>query len=330
MKKTSVCDLLGIEYPIIQAPMNWITCAELAAAVSAAGGLGVLGPNAGESVETSDVEETGERLRRQVRKVRSLTDKPFGVNLMTAFADHADNTRAFSEEFLKVMVEEKVPVAVLAGSSPQEYTRRLKEKGLKVIYRPLRPNVETAREAESAGVDAFIAVGFEAGGHAGYDCIPTFVLIPQIVDAIAIPVIAGGGIMDGRGMAAALCLGAQGVFMGTRFIATTECTAHKNVKDAVVAAGDCSTATVAGTVGMLRALRTPLIQRCIELEARGASLQDISTAYRPGYAKGMVHGDTDDGAFVCGAGAGLIREIVSAGTVVRDMAAEADAVVKNF
>jgi enoyl-[acyl-carrier protein] reductase II len=327
MKKTRVSELLGIEYPIIQAPMNWINCAELAAAVSGAGGLGVLGPNAGQSVETSDPVETGERLRREIRKVRSLTDKPFGVNLMTAFADHADNTRAFSEQFLKVILEENVPVAVLAGSGPQEYTKRLKEKDVKVIYRPLRPNVEAAREAEAAGVDAFIAVGFEAGGHAGYDRIPTFVLIPQIADAVQIPVIAGGGIMDGRGLAAALCLGAEGVFMGTRFIATTECTAHQNVKDAVVAAGDCSTATVAGTVGMLRALKTPLIQRCIELEARGASLQDISCAYRPGYAKGMVHGDRDEGAFVCGAGAGLITKIVSASDVVRDMAKEAEQVI---
>jgi enoyl-[acyl-carrier protein] reductase II len=330
MKKASVCDLLGIEYPIIQAPMNWITCAELAAAVSGAGGLGVLGPNAGERVETSDVVETGERLRRQIRKVRSLTDKPFGVNLMTSFADHADNSRAFSEQCLGVIVDEAVPVVVLAGSGPEEYTGRLKEKGIKVVYRPLRPNVEAAREAEAAGVDAFVAVGFEGGGHAGSDRIPTFVLIPQIVDAVRTPVVAGGGIIDGRGMAAALSLGAQGVFMGTRFIATSECTAHQNVKEAVVSACDCSTVTVAGTAGMLRALKTPLIERCVQLEASGGSPQEISNVYRPGYAKGMVHGDMTEGAFVCGGGAGLIKEIVSAADVVRNVVKEAERVIAGL
>ena len=330
MKRTSVCKLLDIEYPVIQAPMNWITCAELAAAVSKAGGLGVLGPNAGQQVETSDVVETGERLRHEIRKVRSLTDKPFAVNLMTSFADHTDNSRAFSEQCLAVIVEEAVPVVILAGSGPKEYTQRLKDKGIRVVYRPLRPNVESAREAESTGVDAYVAVGFEGGGHAGYDRIPTFVLIPQIVDAIKIPVIAGGGIMDGRGMAAALCLGAEGVFIGTRFITTTECTAHQNVKEAILSAHDCSTVTVAGTVGMLRALKTPLIERCVELEASGGSLQEISNLYRPGYAKGMIHGDMTGGAFVCGAGAGLIKEIVGAADVVRDMAKVAEQVITRL
>jgi NAD(P)H-dependent flavin oxidoreductase YrpB (nitropropane dioxygenase family) len=195
------------------------------------------------------------------------------------------------------------------------------------VYRPLRPSPEAAVEAEAAGVDAFIAVGFEAGGHAGHDCIPTFVLIPEIVDTVRIPVIAGGGIVDGRGAAAALCLGAQGVFMGTRFIATTECTAHQNVKEAILAAGACNTTTVGGTVGTLRALKTPLIERCIDLESRGGSLRDISDLYRPGYAKGMIHGDVRDGVFVCGAGVGLIKEIVSAADVLRDVVKEAEQVM---
>ena len=136
--------------------------------------------------------------------------------------------------------------------------------------------------------------------------------------------------MDGRGMAAALCLGAQGVFMGTRFITTTECTAHQNVKDAILGAGDCSTVTVAGTVGMLRALKTPLIERCVQLEADGGSLQEISTLYRPGYAKGMVLGDMEEGAFVCGAGAGLIKEIVGAAEVVRNMVEEAEKLIAGL
>ncbi len=327
MKKTLLCELLGIEYPVVQAPMNWITGAELAAAVSDAGGLGVIGPNAGERTQTDDVVETGERLRRQIRKVKSMTDKPFGVNLMTFFADHADSSKAFSDQCLQVILEESVPVAVLAGSGPKEYTERLKKEQVKVLFRPLQPNVATAREAEEAGVDALIAVGFEAGGHAGYDRIPTLVLIPQIVDAVQIPVVAGGGIVDGRGMAAALALGAQGIFMGTRFVATPECSAHQNVKKAIVDAADTSTVTVTGTVGVLRALKSPLMERCIQLEASGGSLQEMSNLYRPGYAIGMVQGNIAEGTFVCGAGAGLIKEIKGAAEVVRDIVKEAGQII---
>jgi enoyl-[acyl-carrier protein] reductase II len=327
MKKTLLCELLAIEYPVIQAPMNWITWAELAAAVSNAGGLGVIGPNAGERTETSDIVETGERLRRQIRKVKSLTGKPFGVNLMTFFADHPDRSKAFSDQCLRVIVEEGIPVAVLAGSEPGEYVDRLKKEGMKVLYRPLQVNVTVAREAEKAGVDAFIAVGFEGGGHTGYDRIPTFVLIPQIADVLKIPVVAGGGIVDGRGMAAAFALGAQGVYMGTRFIATAECPAHQNVKQAILNASDTSTLTVTGTVGVVRALKTPLMERCAQKELSGSTLQEISNLYRPGYMKGMLEGNMKEGSFICGAGAGLIQEIKSAADIVRDTAEEAEQIL---
>jgi enoyl-[acyl-carrier protein] reductase II len=327
MRKSILCELLGIEYPVVQAPMNWITGAELAAAVSSAGGLGVIGPNAGERTQTNDVMETGERLRRQIRIVKSLTDRPFGENLMTFFADHAAESRAFSDQCLKVLLEEKVPIVVLAGTGPGEYTKRLKKERVKVLFRALQPSVATAREAEEAGVDAFVAVGFEGGGHSGYDRIPTLVLIPQIVDAIGIPVVAGGGIVDGRGVAAALALGAQGVFMGTRFVATPECSAHQNVKEAIVKAEDASTVTVSGTVGTLRALRSPLMDRCVQLETRGGSLQEMSTLYRPGYAIGMVEGNIAEGTFVCGAGAGLIKGIKGAGEVLRDIVKEAGQII---
>jgi enoyl-[acyl-carrier protein] reductase II len=223
-----------------------------------------------------------------------------------------------------------VPVAVLAGSAPKEYTERLKREHVKVLFRPLRPNIMTAKEAEEAGVDVLIAVGFEAGGHAGYDRIPTLVLIPQIVDAVQIPVVAGGGIVDGRGMAAAFVLGAQGIFMGTRFVATTECSAHQNVKNAILDATDTSTVTVTGTVGVLRALKSPLMERCIQLEASGGSLQEMSNLYRPGYAIGMVQGNIAEGTFVCGAGAGLIKEIKSAAEVVRDIVREAQEIISGL
>jgi len=324
MKKTLLCKLLDIEHPVIQAPMNWITGAELAAAVSNAGGLGVIGPNAGERTETNDIVETGERLRRQIRKVKSLTHKPFGVNLMTFFADHPDSSQAFSDQCLRVILEEGIPVVILGGSGPEEYTKPLKEAGIKVLHRPLQVNVVGAKEAEQAGVDALVAVGFDGGGHTGYDRIPTFVLIPQIVDVLRIPVVAGGGIVDGRGMAAAFALGAQGVFMGTRFIATTECPAHQTVKQAILDASDTSTTTVTGTVGVMRALKTPFMERCVQMEASGGTLQEISKLYRSGYRKGMLEGNRVEGTFVCGAGAGLINEIKSAAEVVRDTVKEAE------
>jgi enoyl-[acyl-carrier protein] reductase II len=223
VKKTRVCELLGIDYPVLQAPMNWITGAELAAAVSEAGGLGIIGPNAGATTVTEDVEETGERLRQQIRKARSLTGKPFGVNITSASAALRPGNDSFSDKCTRVVIEEGVPIAVLTGDSPEICTKKLKDAGIKVLHRSLPVSVEIARKAEQAGIDAFIAVGFEGGGHTGCYKIPTFVLVPQMVDALHIPVIAGGGIVDGKGMAAALALGAEGVYMGTAFLVATEC-----------------------------------------------------------------------------------------------------------
>jgi NAD(P)H-dependent flavin oxidoreductase YrpB (nitropropane dioxygenase family) len=324
MKKTLLCKLLGIDYPVIQAPMNWITGAELVAAVSNAGGLGVIGPNAGERTETKDVVETGERLRRQIRKTKSLTQKPFGVNLMTSNPDHPGGGSPFSDQCLKVILEERVQVVVLAGSEPEKYLNPLKDSGIKVLHRAMPVHVRAAQKAEEIGIDALVAVGFEGGGHTGHDRIPTFVLIPQVVNGLRIPVIAGGGIADGRGMAAALALGAEGVYMGTRFIATTECPAHPNVKQAILDAIDTSTVTVTGLDGVLRALKTPLMEHCVRMEASGSKPQDYVPLYRSRYMRGMLEGDMAEGTFVCGAGAGLIKEIKSAGNIVRDIVQEAD------
>lgn len=334
VKKTkmfALCELLDIEYPVIQAPMNWITWAELAAAVSNAGGLGVIGPNAGERTVTKSVMETGERLRRQIRRIKSLTKKPFGVNLNTSqtivFPDKVESGNLFSDQCLKVILEEGIPAAVLIGSEPERYTKPLKEAGIKVLHRAMPVNVAAARKAEQAGIDAFVAVGFEGGGHTGHDRIPTFVLIPQIVDALQIPVVAGGGIADGRGMAAALSLGAEGIYVGTRFIATTECPAHQTVKQAILDAGDTSTVTVSGLTGVLRALNTPLMERCVQMEASGSTLEEITDLYRAGYTKGMLEGNITEGNFVCGSGSGLIREVKSAAEVVREVLEEAERIL---
>ena len=331
MKKTRLCELLGIEYPVIQAPMNWITGAELASAVSNAGGLGVIGPNAGAREETSDVVETGERLRQQIRKAKSLTKKPFGVNISSSSSDLRPGDRPFSDQCVKVVLDEGIPVAVLTGDSPETYVRRLKSTGIKVLHRALPVNVDIAKKAEQAGVDAFIAVGFEGGGHTGFYRIPTFVLVPQVVKALQIPVLAGGGIVNGRGMAAALALGAEGVYIGTGFMVATECPVHQNVKQAILNASDTSTTTIAGLGGVvLRALRTPLIERCIQMEANGNTLEEITTVYRSGYRKGMVEGDIARGTFIFGSGAGLIKELQSAGEIVKSIIMETEQVLQEL
>lgn len=198
---------MGIEYAVIQAPMTWVTGAELAAEVSKAGGLGVIGPNAGERTETRDAVETGERLRRQIQKVRSLTEKPFAVNIILPLPAYPKIGRAFSDQTLKVAIEEKVPAVVLVGGGPDVYVEQLKRAGIIVLFRGSPINVKVAKMAEAAGVDCVIAVGFEGGGHVGVDRLPTFVLVPQVVDAVKVPVVAGGGIVDGRGAAAAFALG---------------------------------------------------------------------------------------------------------------------------
>jgi NAD(P)H-dependent flavin oxidoreductase YrpB (nitropropane dioxygenase family) len=333
MKKTRLCELLGIEYPVIQAPMDWITDAGLAAAVSNAGGLGVIGPNAGERTVTDNVVETGERLRREIRKAKSLTDKPFGVNLIVVELPigFPEGGKAFSDQCLKVTLEEGVPVAVLVGNTPEAYAKQLKKAGIKVLHRALPAvNVAAARKAEEAGVDAFVAVGFEGGGHTGADCISTSVLVPQIVDALRIPVVAGGGIADGRGMIAALSWGAEGVYMGTRFIAPRECPAHEKVKQAIVKADDVSTLALRGILGMVRSLKTPLTTRCGEMEAAGYSLREITDLYHSGYIKGMLEGNAIEGTFICGSACGLIREIKGAATVVQDTIREADQILASL
>jgi enoyl-[acyl-carrier protein] reductase II len=309
--------------------MNLITGAELASAVSNAGGLGVIGPNAGAKEETNDVVETGERLRQQIRKTRSLTKKPFGVNLMCASTDLRPDSKPFSDQCAKVAVEEGVPVAVLAGDEPERYVKQLKGAGTKVLHRALPVSVEIAKKAEQAGIEAFIAVGFEGGGHTGFHRIPTLVLVPQVTDALQIPVVAGGGIVDGRSMAAALALGAEGAYIGTGFIVATECPAHQNVKRAIISASDTDTTTITGLGGVvLRALKTPLVERCIRMEASGNAIEEITALYRSGYRKGMLEGDRDRGTFIFGAGAGSVRELKSAEEIVKSIVAETEQILR--
>ena len=326
MKKNRICELLSIKYPIVQAPMSWISDAVLTAAVSEAGGLGVIGPNAGAKTITTDVFETAERLRNQIKETKLRTEKPFGVNIMCFERDWA-----FSDECVKVILKEGVPVACLCGDQPERYIKQLKSAGVKTLLRALpTSNVEVARKSEQLGIDVFVAVGYEGGGHLGTDAIPTFVLIPQITDAIRIPVLAGGGIVDGRGMLAAMILGAEGVYLGTRFIATHECPAHQTYKQAIIDANDTSTVVFSGIVAICRAFKTPLVDNFIRMENAGTADAEENAKLHRHSSLPWITGNWDDAAFPCSAAVGSIKQITSAAEVVQGMDKEYDRILKRL
>ena len=321
MKRTRVCDLLDIDYPIVQAPMLWITWAELAAAVSSAGGLGTIGLNSGATASTRDLNVLGERLRSQIRQVRSLSDKPFAVNVLVM----QGSEDPYSDEFVKVMIEEQVPVAVVAGDNPLVYTERLKQAGVKVLHRFVNPTVVAAKEAENAGADAIVIVGFDGGGHLGLEMLSNLVLVPQVVDAVRVPVIAGGGIADARGMMAAFVLGAEGVYMGTRFIATKECNAHLDFKQAIVDASETSTVTFRGASTILRSMKNPLSEKALRMQADGAPIGEIERKVFAGRGKAaMLDGDLANGAGFFSPSAGLRKSVISVKELMQDLATEYD------
>lgn len=334
MKRTNLCDLLEIEYPIILAPMAWIGTAELAAAVSKAGGLGTLGPNAGmlEQREAGDMEATIQRFREQIRKTRDLTGKPFASNIPVGWGKQ----RAITDQLVDVAIEEGLPIAIVSMGSSKPYTGKLKEAGIKVIH--AIGSVKHAQKAEADGVDAIVCEGYEAGGHIGNDELPLFVLIPQIADSVRIPVIAGGGITNERGVVAAFALGAQGAYMGTRFLASVECPAHSNVKQAIVSATDTSTVVFARKSGISRCLKNNYTQKHIELEAKGASFEEIRDYERTCPALGewrrlpgaLIAGNIEKGSVAMGAGAGMIREVIPCGDIVRMIVSNYDKVIKEL
>ena len=304
MKRTRICDLLGIEYPIIQGGMTWIANAELAAAVSNAGALGIVSPNAGMKLEGNVVEH----LRSQIRKAQSLTDKPFGVNLPLQIPE--------IKELIDVLMAEGVKVVTTSAGSPALYTGVLKEGGVKVLQ--VVASVRHALSAERHGVDAVVAEGYEAGGHNGFDELPTMVLIPQVVNAVSIPVVAAGGIADARGFVAALALGAEGVQMGTCFVTTKECVAHQKFKDAIVNANDTGTVITGRKLGPARILKNEFASKILEMEGKGATPDELLAFIGIARSRtGELDGDMIDGEAYCGAIAGAIKEIVGAGDVVR-------------
>jgi enoyl-[acyl-carrier protein] reductase II len=307
MKKTRLCNLLGIESPIIQGGMVWIANAELAAAVSEAGGLGLISPTAKMSRNGDQVDN----LKRQIKTARSLTSKPFGVNLPMLHNPQI-------EDLIAASIDERLDVVVTAAGSPGLYTDRLKEAGIKVLH--LVASVKHAQSAERRGVDGVIAEGCEAGGHNGLDEISTFVLIPQVVDSVSIPVVAAGGIADVRGVVAALALGADGVQMGTRFVVTHECIAHPNFKEAIIKANDNDTTITGRKLGPTRILKNELASKMLEMEAAGASVEELIDFIGSSRSRtGQFEGDLANGESYCGSIAGMIKEIKSASEVIRSI-----------
>lgn len=301
--------LLKIRYPIIQGGMAWIATGELAAAVSEAGGLGVIG--AGNA--PADV------IRKEIQKVKERTDKPFAVNIMLL--------SPFVDEIVELVIEEKVPVVTTGAGNPGKYIEAFKENGIKVI--PVVPTVALAKRMERIGVDAVIAEGTEAGGHIGE--ITTMALVPQIVDAVEIPVIAAGGIADGRGLIAAFALGAEGVQMGTRFVASTECTAHKAYKNAIIKAGDRDAVVTGRSTGHpVRNLRNNLTRILDKMEKDGNSSEEIEKIAAGGLRKAAVDGDVDEGSVMAGQIAALINDIKPVREIIEDMVNEAKVILKKF
>ncbi|MBT9177554.1 MAG: Nitronate monooxygenase [Firmicutes bacterium] len=280
--------LLGTKYPIIQGGMAWVATASLAAAVSNAGGLGIVGAGHAPS----------EWVRQQIRQIRDLTDKPFGVNVMLLSPAVKD--------VVDVVVSERVPIVTTGAGSPGPYMEALKLAGCKVV--PVVASVTLARRLERMGADAIIAEGSEAGGHIGE--VSTMALVPQVVDAVAVPVIAAGGIADGRGIAAALMLGAEGVQLGTRFICTTECEAHINYKEAIVGAGERDAVVCGTSIGHpVRALKNQLTRDIAALERQGAGEEELQKLGAGRLRLAFEQGDVLSGSLMAGQSAGLIKDI---------------------
>ena len=306
MLKTPLCDLLGIEKPVFQGGMAWIADASLAAAVSEAGGLGII----------AAMNADADWLRDQIHELRRRTDKPFGVNVMLM--------SPFADEVAQVVIDEKVPVVVTGAGNPRKYMPAWIEAGVKVV--PVVASVALAKLVARAGATAVVAEGTESGGHIGE--LTTMVLVPQVVDAVDIPVLAAGGIADGRGVAAAFMLGAQGVQVGTRFLVADECTVAEPYKELVLKAKDISTrATGRSTGHPVRALKTRFTNEYAKLEAEGADPDKLAEFGTGALRRAAKEGDVERGSFLCGQVAGMVRERQSAADIVDDLVSSAEKVL---
>ena len=307
--QTEITELLGIQYPIIQGGMAWVAEHHLAAAVSEAGGLGLIGA----------ANAPAEWVREQIRAAKNLTEQPFGVNIMLM--------SPYADEVAQVVAEEGVKVVTTGAGSPEKYMEQWKQSGIRVI--PVVASVALAKRMERCGADAVVAEGCESGGHVGEST--TMALVPQVVDAVQIPVIAAGGIADGRGIAAAFMLGAKAVQMGTRFIATQEAQVHESYKNQVLRAKDIDTRVTGRSTGHpVRALRNEMTKRYLELEQEGASFEELEQLTLGGLRRAVVEGDVRMGSMMAGQCAGLVREILPCSELVPQLKQEAKACMKGI
>ena len=305
--KTRVTELLGIEKPIIQGGMAWVAESHLSAAVSNAGGFGLIGA----ANAPADV------VRNYIHEARELTDKPFGVNIMLM--------SPFAEDIAQLVTEEKVAAVTTGAGNPEKYMAQWKAAGIKVI--PVIASVALAKRMERVGADAVVAEGTESGGHIGQAT--TMTLVPQVVDAVQIPVIAAGGIGDGRGMAAAFMLGAEAVQMGTRFCVADECVIHDKYKDRILKAKDIDSEVTGRSHGHpVRGLRNKMTREYLKLEAEGASFEQLENLTLGGLRKAVVEGDTDNGSVLAGQIAGMITKRQSCQEIVDEVMDQAERLLK--
>ncbi|MDN4587163.1 nitronate monooxygenase [Xenophilus aerolatus] len=316
--KTRITELFGIQHPIIQGGMHYVGLAELAAAVSNAGGLGII---------TGLTQKTPELLAREIARCREMTDKPFGVNLTFLPTVSSPDYPGY----IKAIIEGGVKAVETAGNNPQKWMPLLKEHGIKVIHKCT--SVRHALKAEAIGCDAVSVDGFECGGHPGEDDVPNFILLPRAAEELKIPFVASGGMADGRSLVAALALGAEGMNMGTRFIATKEAPVHEKVKQAIVAASELDTRLVMRSLrNTERVLNNAAVERLLEKEkSLGANLrfEDIIDEVAGVYPRIMQNGDMDAGAWSCGMVAGLIHDVPSCQELIDRIMGEADQLIRQ-
>ncbi|MBC8499721.1 MAG: enoyl-[acyl-carrier-protein] reductase FabK [Candidatus Atribacteria bacterium] len=306
MFKSIICELLGIKYPLIQGGMAWIADAGLAAAVSSAGALGVIA--AGYA--------PGEWIREEVRKTKRLTEKPFGLNIMLLNPN--------TDEIARIAVEEGIKVVITGAGNPGKYIKIWKENNILVF--PVIPSVALALRMERAGVDAVIAEGSEAGGHVGE--LTTMTLVPQVADAINIPVLAAGGIADGRGLAAAWMLGASGFQIGTRFLVAYECNVHKNYKQKIINARDTSTIVSGRPTGHpVRIIKNSLARDFQQLEKRNASLEEYEELGKGSLYRSAREGDMDYGSIMAGQSSGLVKKEQTCKEIIKEIFLEAEKII---
>lgn len=306
--KTKITELLGIEYPIIQGGMAWVAEHHLAAAVSEAGGLGIIGA----------ANAPADWVREQIREAKKLTDRPFGVNIMLM--------SPYAEDVAKVVAEEGVSVVTTGAGNPEKYMESWKNAGIKVI--PVVASVALAKRLERCGVDAVIAEGTESGGHIGE--LTTMVLVPQVADAVQVPVIAAGGIADGRGMAAAFMLGACGVQLGTRFVATEEAVVHDKYKQCILKAKDIDTKVTGRSTGHpVRCLRNKMTREYLRMESEGVDFEKLELMTVGGLRRAVVEGDTENGNVMAGQSAGMVNDILTCRQVIEKLVNETDSLMKG-